>query len=337
MPALSKEVTTVPYGAIIQELKVDDKNIVLGFKNEGEYLENPAYFGATIGRVANRVQDAKFNLNSKTYKLEGNDRGNALHGGSKGWHTKVFTGGSVDTDDDGKKTQVYSVESFDGEEGYPAKVNATVRYTSYVQDGKHTLEIEYEAEVDDSDGLNLETIVNLTNHSYFNIGPGPKIDGTEVTLATSKYLVVDSTGIPTEQIADFSIQNPPFTLEANKPFTLGQVDPDIDDCFVFENEKDCPLDTRSSPLKLNAAFYHPESKIHLEVHSTEPAFQFYTGRFIDVKARKDGSPARDARSGFCVEPSRWVNAVNVKGWEKQVVVKKGEKYGSKIVYKTWKD
>lgn len=122
---------------------------------------------------------------------------------------------------------------------------------------------------------------------------------------------------------------------ANKPFTLGTTEPDIDDCFVSNQDpSSVPVDTRSQPLDVKASFYHPESKIHLEVLSTEPAFQFYTGKYIDVPAVA-GVPARAKRSGFCVEPSRYVNAVNFEEYQTMVLLKKGEKYGSRIVYRTW--
>lgn len=95
-----------------------------------------------------------------------------------------------------------------------------------------------------------------------------------------------------------------------------------------------PIDTRTVPLQKVASFYHPDTKIHLEISTTEPAFQFYTGKYIDVPA-VEGLPARGARSGFCVEPSRYVNAVNVPEYKSQVVLKEGERYGSKIVYRGW--
>lgn len=97
-----------------------------------------------------------------------------------------------------------------------------------------------------------------------------------------------------------------------------------------------PLDTRAEPLGKLVAAYHPDSRIHLEVYSTEPAFQFYTGKYIDVPS-VGGMPARGPRAGFCVEPSRWVNAINEDGWKSQVVLKKGEKFGARIVYKAWKE
>ena len=126
---------------------------------------------------------------------------------------------------------------------------------------------------------------------------GPSIAGTDVTLITNKHQVVDSGGIPTGPIEDYP------GVTANKTFTLGEEQPDIDDCFVVNTDvNSIPIDTRSSPLQKLVSFYHPESKIHLEVSSTEPAFQFYTGKYIDVPA-VDGQPARGARSGFCVELS----------------------------------
>jgi aldose 1-epimerase len=140
---------------------------------------------------------------------------------------------------------------------------------------------------------------------------------------------VDDGGIPTGPIEEYP------GVTANKSFTLGEKEPDIDDCFVANtNASNIPLDTRKETLQKLASFYHPDTKIHLEVLSTEPAFQFYTGKYIEVPA-VEGLPARGARSGFCVEPSRYVNAVNVPEYKGQVVLKKGEKYGAKIVYRGW--
>lgn len=172
--------------------------------------------------------------------------------------------------------------------------------------------------------------ISLPYTSYFNVGDKETIEGTEVTLASNDFLVVDAGGIPNGETSKYP------GVEANKSFTLGVTEPDIDDCFVFPNSVKVPLDTRASPLRLCVSAYHPSTKYHLEVHSTEPAFQFYTGRFIDVEARSDGSPKRAARAGFCVEPSRYVDAVNNEAWKDQVILKKGQVYGSKIVYKSWK-
>lgn len=171
----------------------------------------------------------------------------------------------------------------------------------------------------------------LTRSRYFNLTGGPSIEGTIVTLATNNHLPVNDRGIPTGGPKAFG------KVEGNKPFTLGAQEPDIDNCFVInEAASNVPIDTRSSPLKKLVSAEHPESKVHLEVLSTEPAFQFYTGKYIDVP-EVAGVAARQARSGFCVEPGRYVNACNTEGWKDQVLLKKGEKYGSRIVYRAWKE
>lgn len=152
-------------------------------------------------------------------------------------------------------------------------------------------------------------------------------------LCTPSCLPVDDGGIPTGGPTTYA------KVATNEKFTLGPQEPDIDDCFVVDpstSPGSVPIDTRDRRLIALVKAYHPETKIHLEVHSTEPAFQFYTGKYIDVPP-VEGVPARAARSGFCVEPSRFVNACNVEDWKNQVLLKKGEKYGCRILYKAWQD
>ena len=153
---------------------------------------------------------------------------------------------------------------------------------------------------------------------------------------TATHLALDDNGIPISTAA-----TPHPDLTPNRPFVLGAEAPVFDDCFVFPsaaaNPSRVPLDTRNSRLRSCGKFYHPETKVHLEVASTEPGFQFYTGEHIDVEAREDGTPARKARAGFCVEPSRFVNAANKEEWKSQVLLRRGEIYGSKIVYIAWED
>ncbi|ORX98614.1 galactose mutarotase-like domain-containing protein [Clohesyomyces aquaticus] len=325
--------TFIPLGAIIQEFKVGGQNIVQGFPSSKQYKKyNTPYFGETIGRIANRVSNAKINdLNGKSYQLPVNNGPNSLHGGVMGWGKQEFKG-PTSVQRNGKDAVFFKYLSKDGEEGYPGTVEVRVWYVQEKdQDNgveKEVLHIEYEAELV-GDKV-AETAINMTNHSYFNISDGPTITGTEVTLITSKYQVVDSGGIPTGPIENYTGVNP------NETFTLGEKEPDIDDCFVVNTDPaTIPIDTRSLPLQKIASFFHPTTKIHLEISSTEPAFQFYTGKYIDVAA-VDGLPARGARSGFCVEPSRYVNAINIPEYKAMMVLKKGELYGSKIVYRGWK-
>ncbi|KAL6707436.1 hypothetical protein ACN47E_004215 [Coniothyrium glycines] len=328
----SKAFTFLPLGAIVQKFIVNGRNIVQGFATAEQYKQhNAPYFGETIGRIANRVSNAKINdLNGRSYQLPVNNGPNSLHGGIAGWGKREFEGPS-DVDRNGKKATFFKYISKDGEEGYPGTVEVRIWYIQEEEqvDGaqQEVLHIEYEAELIGDEVE--ETAINMTNHSYFNLTGGPSIAGTDVTLITNKYQVVDDGGIPTGPIEEYP------GVTAGNTFTLGEKEPDIDDCFVVNTDpRSIPIDTRSSPLQKLTSFYHPESKIHLEISSTEPAFQFYTGKYIDVPA-VDGQPARGARSGFCVEPSRYVNAVNVPEYRSTMVLKKGEKYGSKIVYRGW--
>ena len=165
--------------------------------------------------------------------------------------------------------------------------------------------------------------------SYFNIGGGPTLEGTKATLSTNKYQVVDDTAIPTGAIEPFP------GITADKEFTLGAEEPDVDHCFVMNTDPaSVPLDTRGETLKKLCQFYHPNTNIHLEALSTEPAFQFYTGKFIDVP-EMDGMPARGPRSGMCLEASRYINAINDDRWRNMVVLKKGQVWGSRTVYRAW--
>lgn len=141
---------------------------------------------------------------------------------------------------------------------------------------------------------------------------------------------VDENDIPTGTVGEFP------GVEANKSFVLGATEPDIDHCFILDPIKqNVPIDTRDSILQKLISLHHPGSGIHLEVFSTEPAFQFYTGKYIDVAATEH-TPARGKRAGMCIEPSRYINAINVPDWRAQVLLKKDSIYGAKTVYKAWK-
>ncbi|RYP89701.1 hypothetical protein DL770_004189 [Monosporascus sp. CRB-9-2] len=343
---MADEVSFLPLGAIIQSFKVGGVNIVQGFPTQQLYAShNSPYFGETIGRVANRISGAKLvSLNGgKSYSLLANNGPNTLHGGKVGWGKRVWNGPrpvgvrqvpGLPTFASGGETVEFTLTSEDGDEGFPGEVVAKVIYTvgKIVEDGKEVmvLAMEWEAELV---GGAEETVVNMTNHSYFNLSGGPTIEGTNVQLCTSHYLPIDDGAIPTGDPEPFP------TVAADKPFTLGATEPDIDHCFIVDPAADpaaVPIDTRGLPLRKLVSASHPASGVHLEVLSTEPAFQFYTGKFIDVPA-VEGAPARGPRSAFCVEPSRFVNAANEEKWKSQVLVKKGQKYGARTVYKAWKE
>ncbi len=297
------------------------------------------------------MNGAKLSLNGQEYTLAANNGPNNLHGGNKGWGKQIWNGpvpiglkhipGLEGGEFKGGESVKFTLRSEDGDEGFPGTVEATVTYTAGTQmsaSGKEirVLGIEFEAELVDEKVQ--ETVINMTNHTYFNLASLPSITDMEVILSTNQHLPLDAEGVPTGE-APVSYPG----VEAHKPFTLHAQEPDIDDCFVFpQSPNSIPIDTRDTPLKTLVKAYHPKSQIHLEVLSTEPAFQFYTGKYIDVPAISkeeagEEVPARTTRSGFCVEPSRWVDAASREEWKGQVVLKKGMKYGSRTVYRAWSD
>lgn len=148
-------------------------------------------------------------------------------------------------------------------------------------------------------------------------------------VPSNLHLVTDDSSIPTGEIKPFP------GIPANEEFVLGAQEPDPDHCFVANPDpSSIPLDTRKEPMRTLIELYHPNTKIHFEALSTEPAFQFYTGRFINVP-EMDGTPARGPRSGMCIEASRYVNAINNDAWRQQVVLKKGQTWGSRTIYRAW--
>ncbi|KAK4998631.1 hypothetical protein LTR66_002168 [Elasticomyces elasticus] len=340
MTAVAKEAesafTFLPLGAIIHEFSIAGTNIVLNFPRIEDYRStgNPGYFGETIGRVANRISGAKIeSLNSgKKYELKANDGPNCLHGGPQGWGKRDWEGPEP-VNKGGIEGVLFTYLSENGEQGFPGTVECRLWYVASKQEDegveKTALEIDYEVKLVGDEVE--ETVVAVTNHSTFTIADGLTIEGTEATLYTNLYQEMDDTGIPTGEIKPFP------GIEPDKAFILGAVEPAVDHCFVMNPDpSSIPLDTRQSKLRKQCAFSHPNTRLHFEVLSTEPAFQFYTGEHIDVPA-VEGASARGPRAGFCVEPSRYINAVNEEKWRNMVVLKKGEVWGSKVVYRGWKD
>ncbi|KAK3617935.1 hypothetical protein LTR56_024982 [Elasticomyces elasticus] len=324
----------LPQGGIIQEFKVGGKNIVLGFPSAESYKSKSSpFFGENIGRLANRISGAKINsLNGKSYELTANNGPNTLHGGVKGWGKQDFDG-PESVERNGKEAKLFKYLSKDGDEGFPGTVELRLWYIMSVEKDegveKTSLEIEYEVELVGDEVE--ETAVGVTNHSYFNISDGPTLEGTKVNVATNLHQVTDDNDIPTGELKPFP------GIPANEEFTLGPKEPNPDHCFIMnDNPSSVKIDTRKEPMVKMITLYHPNTKIHFETLSTEPAFQFYCGRFIDVP-EMDGMPARGPRSGMCIEASRYVNAINDEKLRHMVVLKKGEKFGSRTIYRGWQD
>lgn len=309
------EVSLANRGAIIQNIVKNGTSVVCGFKDPSGYTDktNP-FFGTTVGRVANRIGGAKFELNGKTYDLEPNEGKNTLHGGANGYDKQIFFGPVAKQDKkDGKIINTFEFKYFDkdGNNGFPGDVECVIKYT--VDQG--SVGIEFIGRHLDSSPAEA-TVINLTNHSYFNISGTDSTDGTVVRAATNKQLEVDENLLPTGNVV-------PTHTDITKPTTLGE-DCTFDYCFVV-NENGSGIDTRDSELKQVIEATHPKSNIKFEAATTDPAFQFYTGSGINT-------PGFKPRSGFCIENSKFVNAINVDKWRNQVVVKKGETYGSKVLY-----
>ena len=320
--------TFLSQGAVIQTFPVSGHNIVLGFPEPDLYCaNNSAYFGETIGRVANRIKDAKLLFeDGREYSLPQNDGLNCLHGGRNGWGKQIFQGPRIVTRRD-REALEYTYTSADGDEGFPGTLECRVWYSSFVRTFESVLDIEYEVEFTGAECV--ETIASLTNHSYFNLNPNSTTNDTSINLSTDWHLQMDGNQIPTGKIQVYG---------ADTRFVLSDTTPMIDDCFVMDPDETFTSDTRKRPLRTMVQMFHPHTNLHLEVSSTEPAFQLYTGDGINVPALSlangQSTLAMGPRSGIAVEPCRYVDAQR-KEWRKQCSIRQGQKWGSRIRYRGW--
>lgn len=307
------KVSIANYGALIQDVNFNNESLVTGFKNFNDYKsEDNPFFGTTVGRYANRIANGEFQLDGTTYKLTKNENGaNTLHGGVNGFDKQYFLGPIAKHHKDHTTLEFVLVDT-DGNDGFPGDLETTVKYTIK----EDSLEIEYISSLAEGSKRSV-TAVNLTNHSYWNISPNKDINGTRIKAVTNKCLKVDPKSLlPTGEIIES-----PHDLTKTVELT-----PDIsfDNCFIA-NEKGSSLDTRSNELIDVVEATHPSSNTKLTVATTDPAFQLYTGDYTDINDF-------ESRSGFCVESSRFIDAVNNKEWAEQVVLRKGETYGSKLKF-----
>jgi aldose 1-epimerase len=309
------------FGAILVSLLVPDQDdnladITLGFDKLDGYLGEHPYFGATVGRYANRIGKAEFKLDGKVYKLAANNGENHLHGGTKGFDKKVWRLEDISFTDD-EATVKMSYISEDGEEGYPGNLACSVTYT-LTKDDK--LRISYEAETDKT------TVINLTNHTYFNLaGQGNgDILGHELMLNADKYTVVDEGLIPTGE--NRSVKNTPMDFIA--PMTIGsridQVEGGYDHNYV--------LNSGGGTLALAAKVYEPTTGRIMEILTDQPGVQFYTGNFLDGSITGKGGKVYKKHYGFCLETQHFPDSPNKPGFP-SVVLKPGQKYATETVHK----
>jgi aldose 1-epimerase len=317
------EVKISNYGGTITSFITAGKNnnrsnIVVGFDSLKSYLQNPPYFGALIGRYGNRIGNAKFTLEGKTYQLAANNGKNHLHGGVKGFDKVVWDASAVD---DSVPSVTLKYLSKDGEEGYPGNLKVTVQYTLTDND---ELKIDYNAETDKA------TPVNLTNHSYFNLSGDVSNTILDHTLMINadNYTPVDSTLIPTGEIKP--VKGTPFDFTSPK-----KIGKDID-LVKGGYDHNWVLNRKDSSLQKVAILSDSASGKTLEVYTTEPGLQFYTGNFLDGKfINRDRKPIRQ-HTALCMETQHFPDSPNKPNFP-TTILKPGQKYHSETVYKVLAD
>lgn len=312
-------ITITNWGGIITGIHTPDRNgkstnIVLGFDHLDQYLKSQPYFGAIVGRYGNRIANAQFTLDGETCHLAANDGNNSLHGGVKGFDKKLWDPKVISCEERSALQLTYL--SPDGEEGYPGNLKVTVTYELLMDQ----LYITYEAETD------KPTVLNLTNHSYFNLaGEGTILDHIMYLNAT-RYTPVNDELIPTGELA--YVEGTPFDFR--KPHAIGEHfdevggnPPGYDHNFV--------IDGSEGESRLAAKVMDPKTGRFLEVQTTQPGVQFYTGNFLDGTL-VSGNRTFIQHSGLCLETQHFPDSPNQPAFP-TTVLRPGEKFVSRTIFK----
>lgn len=314
------QVSIINYGGIVTKLITPDKNgkmgdVVLGYDSLPGFLQkgNP-YFGSLVGRYANRINKGKFTLDSVTYTLAGNDNGHSLHGGNKGYDKVVWDAAKLPGDS--SLQLIYA--SKDGEEGYPGNMNIKVVYTLLPD---NSLKIDYTATTDKA------TPVNLTSHCYFNLSAG--VDSTilnhQLQMAADRYTPVNETLIPTGQIAN--VKGTPMDFTIAKPIgrDIQQVKGGYDHNWV--------LNKTGNAMESVANLYDSISGRYMEVLTTEPGLQFYSGNFLDGTLTGTKSGQRyEKHAALCLETQHFPDSPNQPSFP-NTILQPGETYRHTTIYK----
>src|SRR6266404_706589 len=300
------EVSITNFGATVVALRVPDRagkaaDVVLGFDTLEGYENGKAYFGATVGRYGNRIAGGQFSLDGKTYTLPKNDGNNTLHGGIVGFNKKVWKAREI-ASKDGESLEL-SYLSADGEEGFPGSLSAKVVFTLSAE--RNELKIDYTATTD------KDTVLNLTNHSYFNLageGNGDILDHV-LTLHAKQFTPVDKTLIPTGELRD--VAGTP--LDFTSAIAIGKRINENYEQLVFGKGYDhnwvLGRSGGGNGLTIAAEAYDPKSGRKLEVLTTEPGVQFYSGNFLDG-AKGKGNKPYPQRAAFCLETQHFPDSPN---------------------------
>lgn len=320
------EVRAMTSGGIIVSLKVPDRagrldDVVLGHDTAAGYAKNDPYFGAIIGRYGNRIGKARFTLDGKTYQLAANNGPNHLHGGIKGFDKVIWHGEPFEKE--GAAGVAFTYTSGDGEEGYPGTLKVRVTYTL---SNDNTLAFDYHATTD------TPTVVNLTQHSYFNLaGQGTRdILDHRLMLNADRFTPVDATLIPTGELAP--VEGTPFDFR--KPMAIGaRIDADNQQIKYGPGyDHNWVLNRTGSGAQLAARVVEPTTGRTLEVSTTEPGIQFYAGNFLDGTIVGKQGRAYKRRYGFCLETQHFPDSPNHPNFP-STTLRPGEEYASRTVLK----
>ena len=324
--ASGAEAQITTYGGIVTSLKVPDRNgklgdVVLGHDHLSGYLvANNPYFGCLVGRYGNRIANAKFKLNGKEYKLTPNNAPNTLHGGPKGFDKAVWSASSYYDSERGTSLELKYV-SRDGEEGYPGNLSVTAVYT-LTQD--NALRLDYTATTD------ADTVCNLTHHSYFNLAGRGDILDHEVMITADRFTPVDANLIPTGELRP--LKGSP--LDFSTPTKIGaRINADDEQIKLGKGyDHNYVFNKPPGQLGLMARVTEATSGRVMEVWSTEPGTQFYTGNFLDGTITGKGGWVYQRRNGFCFEPQHFPDSPNQPAFP-TTTLKPGETYKNTIIYK----
>ena len=306
------------YGGIVTSMFVPDKmgnyeDVVLGFDNLQNYLDGHPYFGSLIGRYANRIAKGMFELKGVLYYLAANNGENHLHGGNRGFDKVVW-----DSEPFVEENEVglnLSYLSKDMEEGYPGNLNVKVTYRLT---NENQLIIDYFAETDKA------CPVNLTHHSYFNLTAGKEnILNHKVMINANSYVGIDNNLIPTGQIRDLIGTEMDFTLPKIIGSRIDMVDGGYDHCYIINKNPD--------DMSLIARVHEETSGRIMEVYSTEPGVQFYSGNFLDGSIKGKNGIVYDKHFGFCLETQHFPDSPNQKDFPSTILYP-GESYTYSTIY-----
>lgn len=317
--------SAIPFGATIVTLSTPDRarvfdDIVLGFDDPSEYRLHSPYCGAVVGRYANRIADGRFTLDGATYQLARNDGRHALHGGGTGFDKVVWHAEPLSTGGDGVR---FAYRSPDGEEGYPGNLDVTVAYTLGDDDA---LTVDYRATTDRA------TPINLSQHTYFNLGGAARGDilGHVLQLNADQYLPVDATLIPTGELR--AVAGTPFDFRMPTPIGLriGAADDQLRHAGGYDHT--FAIAGADGSLRCAARVLEPTSGRTMEVWTTEPGVQFYSGNFLDGTVRGKGALPYLHRSGFCLETQHFPDSPNHPGFP-STILRPGETFVSQTVFR----